>query len=81
MTVYAVGQRIQYRQVKHEIPMNEVKGSMPVHEDAKQGIGTIHAVVRVGDEKRLIVLPDSEANKPKKTTILLRLPPDEVEVL
>jgi hypothetical protein len=81
MTQYSTGQRISYRQVRHSVPLESSNSAIPVHDDPKSGLGMICAAMRVRQEWRLVVLPDSERAKKEQITLLLRIPPDEAIIL
>jgi hypothetical protein len=80
MNRYAVGHVVDYRQVTHSVPLEDHNSAIPIHEMPKSGRGKVIVAIRVGQEWRLNVLPDTEAGKKDKVTLLLRVPPDEAIV-
>jgi hypothetical protein len=78
---YSSGDRVRFKQVTHGVPLTSSSGFIEVHENPKSGVGSVQFVSRVGDEWRLFVLPDDELRKTDKSTLLLRVPPDTVELL
>ena len=75
---YGVGDRVQYTQVKHTVPLQCSNQELALHEDPKTGRGVIQFVTRVGSEVRVFVLPDEDIGKRDQVTLLLRVPPDKI---
>jgi len=75
---YLVGDRVRFRQVPHEVPLESSALTLPIHESPRSGFGVVQFVGRVGSEIRLFVLPDEDRGKRDSITLLLRVPPDEV---
>lgn len=76
------GQRVRFRQVSHLVSMGK-QDVLRLHSNPKIGTGLVvaTAIITGCDEQRLWVLPDSDRRVEGAETILLRLPPDEAEVI
>jgi hypothetical protein len=74
------GDRVWFRQVEHII---DVLGSgIQVHPDPEEGRGDVVMAFPVNcSEMRLFVVPDEQKGRKNVETRLLRVPPDEVEVI
>lgn len=73
---YSIGERVRFRQVPHDVPLASSNQSIAIHEAPKSGTGQIQFASRIHNEWHLFVLPDDEAKKQNKMTVLLRVPPD-----
>ena len=81
MNKYAVGQIVDFEQVKHSVPMEEHNTAIPIHESPKSGRGEIQVATRHGTEWSLFVLAEKDRGKKDAVSLLLRVPPDRVTVL
>jgi len=79
--ILCMGDRVSYKQVTHSIPLESSSLSLTVHENPREGNGTVLLVSPVGDELRVFVLPDEEIGKKERSSLLLRIPPDIISKL
>jgi len=71
------GQRIRYWQVPHCVPLPSHNECIPVHDNPKAGEGVVSFTL---NEKRVFARPDSYKGD-GEVLLLLRVPPDVVEVI
>lgn len=76
-----VGDRVSFRQAKHMIPMSMSTLALEVHDNPQSGEGMVQFVSMVGTEMRVFVLPDNMKGKKEQITLLLRIPPDTVQLI